>query len=71
MLDFSLKQIEMDIIERDKRDINRKISPLRKADDAIEIDATFKKPEEVVNEMYNHIINIKKQINKKQINIQN
>jgi cytidylate kinase len=71
VLDFSLKQIEMDIIERDKRDINRKISPLRKADDAIEIDATFKKPEEVVNEMYNHIINIKKQINKKQINIQN
>ncbi|MDD2445904.1 MAG: (d)CMP kinase [Clostridia bacterium] len=55
VLDFSLKQIEIDILKRDERDINRKISPLRKADDAIEINSTFKNPEEVVDEMYSYI----------------
>ncbi|MDD4686378.1 MAG: (d)CMP kinase [Clostridia bacterium] len=55
VLDFSLKQIEIDIMKRDERDINRKISPLRKADDAIEINSTFKNPEEVVDEMYSYI----------------
>lgn len=34
----NLNQIEKDIIKRDEYDSNRKVSPLRKADDAIEID---------------------------------
>ena len=34
------KQIKKEIAERDKLDTERKIAPLKKADDAIEIDTT-------------------------------
>lgn len=34
-------EIKQSIIERDERDKNRKLSPLKKADDAIEIDTTY------------------------------
>ncbi|NEP81758.1 MAG: (d)CMP kinase, partial [Okeania sp. SIO3B3] len=34
---ISLEQVKKDIIQRDQKDANRKISPLRKAPDAIEI----------------------------------
>ena len=39
--------IEKDIIERDYADMNREVSPLRKAEDAIEIDSSYMTIEEV------------------------
>ena len=47
----SYEQILKDIIERDKRDSTREISPLKKADDAIVIDSTHLTIEEVVNKI--------------------
>lgn len=46
--DGELEVIEADIVERDNRDMNRKISPLRKAEDAIEIDCSDMTVDEVV-----------------------
>lgn len=45
----NFEQILKDIIERDKRDSTREISPLKKADDAIVVDSTNLTIEEVVN----------------------
>ena len=36
----NLEEIEKDIIERDYRDMNRETSPLKKADDAVELDTS-------------------------------
>ena len=47
-IDKSLEEVEADLKERDYRDMNRENSPLRKADDAIEIDSTNMEIEEVV-----------------------
>ncbi len=44
----SLEDIEKDIIERDHRDMNREISPLRQAEDAIRLDTSDMTIEEVV-----------------------
>lgn len=44
----SLEEIQRSIEERDRRDASRAVSPLRKADDAIEIDTTKKSLEDVV-----------------------
>jgi len=51
--DFSVtcKAIEM----RDERDLNRKIAPLKKAEDAIVIDSTNKSAHDVFDEMVDHI----------------
>lgn len=43
-----LKEIEQDIRERDERDMNREIAPLKKADDAVLIDSSDLTIEEVV-----------------------
>lgn len=43
-----LSKIEADIIERDERDMNREISPLRQAEDAILVDSSDMTIEEVV-----------------------
>lgn len=45
------EQILKDIIERDKRDSTREISPLKKADDAIVVDSTNLTIEEVVTKI--------------------
>ena len=37
---FDLDQIRKDIIERDERDMNREISPLKQADDAVLVDSS-------------------------------
>lgn len=42
-------EVKNDIIERDRNDMSRKASPLKKADDAIELDTTGLSLEEVVN----------------------
>ncbi|MDR1700396.1 MAG: (d)CMP kinase, partial [Lachnoclostridium sp.] len=43
------KQIEADIIKRDKQDMNRSISPLKQAEDAIYIDSSDLTITEVTN----------------------
>ena len=45
----NLAKIEEDIIKRDEQDMNRAVSPLKKADDACEVDASFMNIEEVTN----------------------
>ena len=47
----SLEQIEQDIIERDERDMNREISPLRQAEDAVLLDSSQLTIEEVVEKI--------------------
>ncbi len=37
---FNLQEIEQDIIERDQRDMNRAVSPLRQAEDAVLVDSS-------------------------------
>lgn len=44
-----IDKIEADIIERDSRDMNREISPLRQADDATLIDSSYMTIDEVVD----------------------
>ncbi len=39
-MECDLDEIEKDIIERDYRDMNRETSPLKKADDAVELDTS-------------------------------
>lgn len=47
--DGDLEVIEADIMERDRRDMNRKISPLCRAEDAVEIDSSHMTVDEVVD----------------------
>lgn len=46
-----LQKIEKDIIERDERDMNREISPLRQADDAVLMDSSYMTIEEVAEKI--------------------
>lgn len=46
-LSCDLDTIEKDIIERDERDMNRELSPLKKADDAVLVDSSDLTAEEV------------------------
>ena len=48
-----LDDVEKDLQERDYRDMNRANSPLKKADDAIEIDSTNMSIDEVVEKVLN------------------
>ena len=45
-----------DVKERDYRDTHRKLNPLKKADDAMEIDSTNMNIEEVVDEICTSIL---------------
>lgn len=54
-LDVQYDKILQEIKERDYVDSNRKINPLRKAEDAIEIDTTDLNIEEVINKICSHI----------------
>lgn len=45
----NLEEIEADIIDRDHRDMTREISPLKQAEDAVYVDASFMTIEEVVS----------------------
>lgn len=49
-------QIKEEIIRRDQIDSSRELNPLRKADDAVEIDTSNKTIEEVVDEITNLIL---------------
>ncbi|MBQ1171567.1 MAG: (d)CMP kinase [Lachnospiraceae bacterium] len=46
-----LQKIEKDIIERDERDMNREISPLRQAYDAVLVDSSYMTIEEVAEKI--------------------
>ncbi|MCD7752547.1 MAG: (d)CMP kinase [Lachnospiraceae bacterium] len=48
----ALDEIEQDISERDYRDMHREISPLKKADDAMELDTSDLTIDEVVTAVY-------------------
>ena len=50
-IDSNLEQLKQEIEDRDHYDMNREISPLKKADDAITLDTTGKSIEEVTNEI--------------------
>lgn len=50
-IESTYDQLVKDIAERDAYDMNRDISPLRKADDAIEIDTTGLSIEEVTEQI--------------------
>ena len=50
--DVSLEKIKEELAERDYRDMHRENSPLKKADDAIEVDSSNMNVEEVVNKVY-------------------
>jgi cytidylate kinase len=46
-----INELQKEIIERDERDMNREISPLRQADDAVLVDSSFMTIDEVVEEI--------------------
>lgn len=46
-----LGKIEQDIIARDEQDMNREVSPLRKAEDAVEVDCSHMTIEEVTEKI--------------------
>lgn len=56
-IECDYNKILNDIIERDYKDSHREVDPLRKADDAIEIDTTGLNIEEVTNKINNYIKN--------------
>ncbi|MDO4594336.1 MAG: (d)CMP kinase [Tissierellia bacterium] len=53
--DQTLEQIEASILKRDQYDSNRKISPLKKAKDAIIIDTSNLTIDETIEKIYNYI----------------
>lgn len=52
--EVSLEQLERDIAERDWKDSNRKVSPLQKAEDAVEIQTDGLSASEVTAKIVNH-----------------
>jgi CMP/dCMP kinase len=52
--DFDYETILNDIKERDFEDMNRKIAPLKKATDAVEIDSTGKTIPQIIDEIIQH-----------------
>lgn len=50
-VDCDLDTIEQDIIERDNRDMNREISPLKQAEDAILVDSSYMGIDDVVEKI--------------------
>lgn len=50
-LPCSLEEIERDIADRDERDMNRQVSPLKKAEDAVLVDSSNMGIDEVVAEI--------------------
>ena len=58
-IESNLEQLKVEIEQRDQYDMNREISPLRKADDAITLDTTSKSIETVTNEILDMVNQIK------------
>jgi cytidylate kinase len=47
----NLEELQKEIVERDERDMNREISPLRQAEDAVLVDSSFMTIDEVVEKI--------------------
>jgi cytidylate kinase len=47
----NLDELQKEIVERDERDMNREISPLRQAEDAVYVDSSFMTIDEVVEKI--------------------
>ncbi|MCI2953884.1 (d)CMP kinase [Staphylococcus caprae] len=58
-IESNLEQLKQEIEDRDHYDMNREISPLKKADDAITLDTTGKSIEEVTNDILDMVENLK------------
>ena len=54
-IEVSYEEILKDIIDRDYKDMHREVNPLKKADDAIEIDSTSLSIDEVVEFITKHV----------------
>ncbi|MBE7082551.1 MAG: (d)CMP kinase [Clostridiales bacterium] len=54
--DISLQQVKESLKSRDLLDTTRKFCPLRRADDAIDIDTSYKTIDECINEMLLYIL---------------
>ena len=52
---ININEIKKDLIERDKYDSNRKLSPLKKPTDAISINTSYCSFEEQVSQILKHI----------------
>ena len=50
------EELLSEIVERDKNDMNRPVAPLKKADDAVEVDSTTLTLDQAVNEIYKIIL---------------
>ncbi|MBP3892126.1 MAG: (d)CMP kinase [Solobacterium sp.] len=55
ILENDLEQIKKDIAARDEQDMNREFSPLRKADDAIEVDSSDLTVDEVIAQIMQYV----------------
>lgn len=58
-IESNLEQLKQEIEDRDNYDMNREISPLKKADDAITLDTTGKSIEVVTNEILSMVDHLK------------
>lgn len=56
--DSNLEQLKEEIAQRDKLDSEREVSPLKKADDALELDTTFLSIEEVVQKIMGIVLGV-------------
>jgi cytidylate kinase len=55
-IESCLEDIKKDIKERDYRDSNREVAPLKQAEDAIFVDSSFMSITEVVEEVLRHVV---------------
>ncbi|KOS28998.1 cytidylate kinase [Bacillus anthracis] len=55
---FNLEQLKEEIAQRDKLDSEREVSPLKKADDALELDTTSLSIEEVVQKIMGIVLGV-------------
>ncbi|PID59383.1 MAG: cytidylate kinase [Ignavibacteriae bacterium] len=58
-IEISVEDVEKSLLNRDKIDSERKVSPLKKADDAFELDTTDLSIEEVINKIIDKVKEIK------------
>lgn len=56
-LECSMEETRLDVLERDRRDYNRTVNPLRRADDAVWLDTSDLGPEQVLEKMMTIIRN--------------
>jgi cytidylate kinase len=58
---LEFEEVKKQVLERDEQDMNRKVAPLRKASDAIEVDTTSMTIEQVVDKLELEVLRREKQ----------